>query len=114
MKFDTSTILNNSASVTEENKLSVITNSAGNKTYFAVHPGMTDIISVGDTFTLLADSSYDSTLAADPNIAKGRFLTWSPEGSPAIFKLQTNVPFEYTILDTISGKPMQTGTITIR
>ncbi len=115
MKFDMNTLLNKSASIKEENRLSILTTNAGNKTYFAVPPGMSDVISAGDSFTLLADSSYDSTLAAsDSGIEKGRFLTWSPEGSSGIFKLQTNVPFEYTIMDTISGKPMQTGTITIR
>ena len=115
LKFDMNTQLNTSASVKEENRILILNNSAGNKTYFAVPPGMSEVISAGDSFTLLADSSYDSTLAApDSGIEKGRFLTWAPEGSAGIFKLQTNVPFEYTVLDTISGKPMQTGTITIR
>jgi len=118
IQFSMDTALNTTNAAVDETKLDLLTNNAGNKTYFAVSKGMknmSEVVSTGDSITLLADNSYDSTLAADDSgIEKGRFLTWSPEGSSGTFKVQTNVPFEYTIFDTVSRKPIQTGTITIR
>ncbi|MCZ0861747.1 type IV pilin N-terminal domain-containing protein [Methanocorpusculum vombati] len=117
IQFSMDTSLNTTNAAVDETKLDLLINNAGNKTYFAVSKGMknmSEVVSTGDSITLLADNSYDSTLATDVGIEKGRFLTWSPEGSSGTFKVQTNVPFEYTIFDTVSRKPIQTGTITIR
>lgn len=113
ISFDMNTILNDSAVVSEDNKLSIITNSNENRTYFAISPGASDVLGIGDTFMLLADSSFDNTLCTSA-ATKGRFLTWSPEGTGATFNVQTNVPIEYTIYHTPSGKAIQSGTITIR
>ena len=114
MKFTTDTILNASTGAVEENGKLKIIKKGEDSTYFAVAPGMDEVIGIGDTFTLLADGSYDSTLATDPAIAKGRFLTWSPDGSSGVFKVKQNVPFDYAIYDTISNKVIQSGTITIQ
>ncbi|ADN36973.1 conserved hypothetical protein [Methanolacinia petrolearia DSM 11571] len=115
MKFTSDTVLNSSnAAVEEGNSLELYENKAGNSTYFAVSPGMSDIVGVGDTFMLVADDSYDSTLATDDSIEKGRFLTWTPEGSSGTFKAQYNVPLEYIIYDTISNKQIQSGTIILQ
>ena len=114
IKFTTDTVLNTSAGAVEENNKVKIIKSGENPTYFAVLPNMDEVIAIGDSFMLLADGSYDSTLATDPSIAKGRFLTWSPEGSSGVFKVKQNVAFDYAIYDTVSNKIIQSGTITIR
>lgn len=114
IKFTTDTILNTSAGAVEENNKVKIIKSGENPTYFAVLPNMDEVIAIGDSFMLLADGSYDSTLATDPSIAKGRFLTWSPEGSSGVFKVKQNVAFDYAIYDTVSNKIIQSGTVTIR
>ncbi|MBP2133134.1 FlaG/FlaF family flagellin (archaellin) [Methanomicrobium sp. W14] len=115
MKFTSDTLLDSSSAAVEEgNKLEIYENKKGNSTYFAISPGMSDIIAVGDTFMLVADDSYDSTLATDDSIKKGRFLTWTPEGSSGTFKAQVNVPLEYVIYDAISNKQIQSGTITLQ
>jgi FlaG/FlaF family flagellin (archaellin) len=114
MKFTSGTILNPDAAVTGGNSLEIYENKNGNSTYFGISPGMSDIVGVGDTFMLVADDSYDSTLATDDSIEKGRFLTWTPEGSSGTFKAQFNVPVEYRIFDTISSKLIQSGTIILQ
>ncbi|MBO7387943.1 MAG: type IV pilin N-terminal domain-containing protein [Methanomicrobium sp.] len=114
IKFTTDTILNTSAGAVEENNKVKIIKSGENPTYFAVLPNMDEVIAIGDSFMLLADGSYDSTLATDPSIAKGRFLTWSPEGSSGVFKVKQNVAFDYAIYDTVSNKIIQSGTVTIQ
>ncbi len=114
MKFTKNTVLNTSLGAVEENNKIKIIKNGEDSSYFAVFPGMDEVIAIGDTFTLLADGSYDSTLATDPSIAKGRFLTWSPEGSSGVFKAKQNVPFDYAIYDTISNKIIQSGTITLQ
>ena len=114
IKFTTDTVLNTSAGAVEENNKVKIIKSGENPTYFAVLPNMDEVIAIGDSFMLLADGSYDSTLATDPSIAKGRFLTWSPEGSSGVFKVKQNVAFDYAIYDTVSNKIIQSGTVTIR
>ena len=114
IKFTTDTVLNTSAGAVEENNKVKIIKSGENPTYFAVLPNMDEVIAIGDFFMLLADGSYDSTLATDPSIAKGRFLTWSPEGSSGVFKVKQNVAFDYAIYDTVSNKIIQSGTVTIR
>ena len=72
------------------------------------------MITVGDSFMIVADDCYDSTMTTDATIVKGRFLTWSPEDSGSTFRVQTDIPFKYTITDQLSGKPMQSGTIILR
>ena len=114
MKFTTATILNSSTGAVDENGKINIIKRGEDSTYFAVSPGMTEVLGIGDSFMLLADGSYDSTLATDPSIVKGRFLTWSPEGSSGVFKVKQNLPFDYAIYDTISNKLIQSGTITIQ
>lgn len=114
IKFTTDTVLNTSAGAVEENNKVKIIKSGENPTYFAVLPNMDEVIAIGDSFMLLADGSYDSTLATDPSIAKGRFLTWSPEGSSGVFKVKQNVAFDYAIYDTVSNKIIQSGTVTIQ
>lgn len=114
IKFTMDTVLNTSAGAVEENNKVKIIKSGENPTYFAVLPNMDEVIAIGDSFMLLADGSYDSTLATDPAIAKGRFLTWSPEGSSGVFKVKQNVAFDYAIYDTVSNKIIQSGTVTIR
>lgn len=116
LSLDMSDILNKSAAVEEGNKLSIITNSQGNQTYFGIVGGEANpLISVGDSFILLADSCYDNTqdasIAADK---KGRYLTWTPEGDTTTFEIMTNDVLEYKIIDQISGKPIQSGTLIIR
>lgn len=94
-------------------KISIIKNSRGNETYLARIGVNTDpVVTIGDSFMVLADWAYDSTLSSSED--KGRFLVWWPEGKTEGFSVKTNVPIEYTILDQLSGKPIQSGTITIR
>jgi FlaG/FlaF family flagellin (archaellin) len=114
IKFTKDTVLNTSSGAVEENNKIKLIKKGEDSTYFAVAPGMDEVIGIGDSFMLLADGSYDSTLATDSSIAKGRFLTWSPEGSSGVFKVKQNVPFDYTIYDTISNKIIQSGTVTVQ
>ncbi|WP_067050390.1 type IV pilin N-terminal domain-containing protein [Methanofollis ethanolicus] len=112
INFDMNTRLNSTAAAVDTSKMELLKNSFGNDTYFA-RPGKGDeLITVGDSFRIVADNCYDNTLSADTT--KGRFLTWSPEGSGGTFKVQANVPFDYTITDQLSGKPIQRGTLIIR
>jgi len=111
MNFDMNTHLNATAAVDTE-KITIVANSEGNNTYFGLPGGGDELITVGDSFMIVADNCYDNTLSADS--VKGRFLTWSPKSSTGTFRVQVDVPFEYAIIDQLSGKPMQRGTIIIR
>jgi len=113
INFDMNTYLNSSAAV-DTDKVTLVENPDGNNTYFGLPGGGDELITVGDSFMIVADDCYDSTGATDATIVKGRFLTWSPEGSGSTFRLQTDVPVKYTITDQLSGKPMQSGTLIIR
>ncbi|WP_298670137.1 type IV pilin N-terminal domain-containing protein [uncultured Methanofollis sp.] len=113
MNFNMKTHLNTSAAV-DKSKLKFIKDPEEKETYFALPGGGDELVTVGDSFRIVADDCYDSTLAEDKNVVKGRFLTWSPEGSGGTFKVQAHVPFEYTITDQLSGKPIQRGTLIIR
>jgi FlaG/FlaF family flagellin (archaellin) len=113
INFDMNTHLNSSAAVDTE-KLTIVKNSEDNDTYFGLPGGGDDLITVGDSFMIVADDCYDSTMATDKTIVKGRFLTWSPEDTGGTFRIQVDVPFKYTITDQLSGKPMQSGTLIIR
>ena len=113
INFDMNANLNSSAAV-DTDKVTLVENPDGHNTYFGLPGGGNELITVGDSFMIVADDCYDSTMATDAAIAKGRFLTWSPEGSGSTFRLQTDVPFKYTITDQLSGKPMQSGTLIIR
>ncbi|WP_342675788.1 type IV pilin N-terminal domain-containing protein [Methanofollis sp. UBA420] len=120
INFDMKTHLNNTAAAIDKSKLTLMKDSEDKETYFAL-PGGGDeqgegdeLITVGDSFMIVADDCYDSTQSLDKNVAKGRFLTWSPEDSSGTFKVQADVPFDYTITDQLSGKPIQRGTLIIR
>lgn len=113
INFDMKTHLNTSAAVDKE-KLTFIKDSEEKETYFALPGGGDELITVGDSFMIVADDCYDSTQSLDKNVVKGRFLTWSPEDSSGTFKVQADVPFDYTITDQLSGKPIQRGTLIIR
>jgi len=112
INFDMDTHVNSSAAAVDTSKLTFVTDSEGEDTYFALPGGGDDLITVGDSFMIVADDCYDNTLSGDTT--KGRFLIWTPDSSSGTFKLQVNVPFEYTIIDQLSGKPIQSGTIIIR
>lgn len=115
INFDTMTYMNTSASsAVDTSKMTFLQSSDGDYTYFALPGGGDGRISVGDSFMIIADGCYDSTLAPEASVVKGRFLTWSPKDSAGTFKVQVDVPFEYTIIDQLSNKPIQRGTITIR
>ncbi|MDD2473834.1 MULTISPECIES: type IV pilin N-terminal domain-containing protein [unclassified Methanoculleus] len=113
INFDMNTYLNSSAAVDTE-KVTIVENPDGNDTYFGLPGGGDELITVGDSFMIVADDCYDSTMTTDATIVKGRFLTWSPEDSGSTFRVQTDIPFKYTITDQLSGKPMQSGTIILR
>ncbi|SAI89068.1 hypothetical protein MBBA_2224 [Methanoculleus bourgensis] len=114
INFDMNTLLNSTVAAVDTSKLTPVKNSRGNETYFALPGRGNELITVGDSFRIVADDCYDSTLCEEKNVVKGRFLTWSPESSGGTFRVQVNVPFEYTIIDQLSGKPMQRGTIIMR
>ncbi len=81
------------------------------ETYFAVANNLDTTISVGESFILLADGYYDNT--DDVSAVKtGKFLLWTP-ATGGRFVVQEHVPVTYTIFDTITGKQIQKGTITI-
>lgn len=81
------------------------------ETYFAVANNLDTTISVGESFILLADGDYDNT--DDVSAVKtGKFLLWTP-ATGGRFVVQEHVPVTYTIFDTITGKQIQKGTITI-
>lgn len=113
INFDMNTAIGTAATV-DTSKMTLVKNSWGNETYFALPGGGDELITVGDSFRIVADDCYDNTQCDEKDIVKGRFLTWSPEGSGGTFRVQVDVPFEYTIIDQLSGKPMQRGTIIMR
>lgn len=81
------------------------------QTYFAVAKNLDKTISVGESFTLLADGYYDNTEDSSAT-KKGRFLLWTPT-SGGRFVVAEHVPVTYTIFDITTGKQIQKGTITI-
>jgi FlaG/FlaF family flagellin (archaellin) len=113
MNFNMKTHLNTSTAVDKE-KLTIVKDSEDEETYFALPGGGDELITVGDSFMIVADDCYDSTQSPDKTVVKGRFLTWSPKDSGGIFKVQADVPFDYTITDQLSGKPIQKGTLILR
>lgn len=80
--------------------------------YFGrVGGGASDVIMPGDAFILAADGCYDNS--GGTSVEKGRFITWTPDGSSGTFRAMVNAPLEYTILDRNSGKAIQTGSIAL-
>lgn len=116
INLDMSKQLNASAAVAKSNRLSIVTNSTGAQTYFGVVGGEAKtLMSVGDQFMILSDNCYDNTQDLTKTAdQKGRYLMWTPEGAASTFSVQTNDVLEYKIIDQLSGKPIQTGSIIIR
>lgn len=110
--FDPSIYRDQTSSVVNEAAVTVLVGAdKTHQTYFAVANNMDTTISVGESFTLLADGYYDNT--DDVSAAKkGQFLLWTPI-TGGKFTVQEHVPVTYTIFDMITGKQIQKGTITI-
>lgn len=109
MKFTTRTAAN-ASSIFEA---PVLTNYEGQKTHFSTGGSLYTELNAGDYFVLLADSCYDSTLATDAEITKGRFLVWNPDDFKGTFEAQIGKSIEYSIIDTSSGSVLQRGTVKI-
>ena len=69
--------------------------------------GSSDIIMPGDAFILAADGCYDNS--GGNSVEKGKFITWTPDGSSGTFRALINTHLEYTIIDHGSGKAIQAG-----
>ena len=74
--------------------------------------GSSDVIMPGDAFILAADGCYDNS--EGNNVEKGKFITWTPDGSSGTFRALINTPLEYTIIDRPSGKAIQSGSFVLR
>lgn len=107
MKFTTRTAANASSIVS----VPVLTNYEKKKTHFSTGGSLYTELNAGDYFILLADSCYDSTMATNPSITKGKFLVWSPADSKGTFTAQVGKTIEYSIIDTASGNVLQRGTV---
>lgn len=81
--------------------------------YFGlVGGGSNDVIMPGDAFILAADGCYDNS--GGSSVEKGKFITWTPDGSSGTFRALANTPLEYTIIDRPSGKAIQSGSFVLR
>jgi len=110
--FDPSIYRDETSPVVNEAAIEVMSGTNNTKqTYFAVANNLDTKISVGESFILLADGYYDNTEDASA-VKKGKFLLWTP-ATGGKFVVQEHVPVTYTIFDTITGKQIQKGTITI-
>lgn len=83
--------------------------SMGHQTYFYMGGVYTEL-NAGDSFAILADNWYDSTAATDPDIVKGRFIIFQPEGSTGKLVLQKGKEVTYSIIKTSTGDVLQRGT----
>ena len=92
----------------------VIQTSDGSKTYFSVGTRTSTVLNPGDSFTIFADTCYDSTKAPNADTAKGQFLVWQPKESSGRFTAQLNDNLEYSIIDRNSGHTIQTGVINLQ
>ncbi|MDD2474182.1 MULTISPECIES: type IV pilin N-terminal domain-containing protein [unclassified Methanoculleus] len=70
-----------------------------------------DVLMAGDAFILTADGCYDNSEST--SVEKGRFITWTPDGASGTFRAMVNTPLEYSIIDRVSGKTVQTGSIVL-
>jgi FlaG/FlaF family flagellin (archaellin) len=69
-------------------------------------------IAPGDKFMLYADGCYDSSGAEwDP---KGKFLSWSPEGTSGGFAAQLGTKIGYMVIDRMSNRVITTGEVFFR
>lgn len=91
----------------------VIQTSDGSKTYFSVGTRTSTVLNPGDSFTIFADTCYDSTKAVAGTL-NGQFLVWQPKDSSGTFTAQLNDNLEYSIIDRNSGHTIQTGVIKLQ